>query len=99
YFGGDAAAGENWGGTLDDVAVWSNAMPASSIRGLARGTFTPANAPLTGTTTPPVLVPRMNDTFNGPALSSAWTATDRGLEQNGPAGYNAPDLAANPGRV
>src|SRR6185503_13967299 len=51
------------------------------------------------TTTPPVLVPRMNDTFNGPALSSAWTATDRGLEQNGPAGYNAPDLAANPGRV
>ena len=99
YFGGDAVAGENWGGMLDDVAVWTNALPASSVRGIARGTFTPANAPLTGTTTPPTLFPRMSDTFNGPALSSAWTATDRGLEQNAPAGYNPPDLTTNPGRV
>jgi hypothetical protein len=99
YMGGDAAAGENWGGQLDDVAVWNNAMPVSSVRGIARGQFTPANAPLTGTTTPPILLPRMSDNFDAPALSPSWTVTDRGLEQNAPAGYNPPDLATNPGRL
>jgi hypothetical protein len=79
--------------------VWNSALPVSSVRGIARGAFTPATAPLTGTTTPPVLFPRMSDTFDGPALSGAWTTTDRGLEQNAPAGYNPPDLTTNPGRV
>jgi hypothetical protein len=44
YFGGDKA-GENWNGKLDDVAVWTNALPASSIVSLANGSATPLTAP------------------------------------------------------
>ncbi|MES2706602.1 MAG: lamin tail domain-containing protein [Verrucomicrobiota bacterium] len=44
YFGGDKAS-ENWSGSLDDVALWTRALPASSVAGLASGTFTPLSAP------------------------------------------------------
>ena len=44
YFGGDRV-NENWAGKLDDVAVWTKALPASSITGLANGTLTPLTAP------------------------------------------------------
>ncbi len=48
YFGGDQV-NENWGGRMDDVAVWTKALPAASITGLANGTLTPLTAP-TGST-------------------------------------------------
>ncbi len=44
YFGGDKMS-ENWTGKLDDVAVWTKALPATSISSLAAGTVTPLTAP------------------------------------------------------
>jgi len=44
YMGGDKFA-EWWQGRLDDVAIWTDALPASSIAGLADGTLTPLTAP------------------------------------------------------
>ena len=44
YFGGDKG-GERWAGRLDDIAVWTKALPASSIASLANGTVTPLTAP------------------------------------------------------
>ncbi len=44
--------GSNWNetsnflGSLDDLAIWKDALPASSIAGLASGAFTPDTAPL-----------------------------------------------------
>lgn len=99
YMGGDAAAGENWGGSLDDVAVWTDALPRSSIVGIARGLYSPAAAPTTapggGT---PIFTELYRDEFNDPVLS-AWIPTTRGLENNAPAGYNPPDVTTNPGRL
>lgn len=92
--GGDPIDGENWGGFLDDVALWTDALPRSSVAGIARGIYTPANAPLSsGGGGGPVLAPVFNDDFSGGTLSPAWTPVDRGLEQVGPAGYNAPSVA------
>lgn len=92
--GGDPTDGENWGGFLDDVALWTDALPRSSIAGIARGIYTPANAPLSGGGGGGgVLAPVFNDDFSGGTLSPAWTPTTRGLEQNAPAGYNAPSVA------
>lgn len=45
YLGGDRHA-EQWAGLLDDVATWTDALPASSIEGLANGTYTPGTAPI-----------------------------------------------------
>jgi hypothetical protein len=97
YMGGDAAAGENWGGMIDDVALWTNALPTSSVVGLSNGTYTPTNAPITGGGGggPTVFQPIFEDTFDEPDLSPAWTPVDKGLEQVGPAGYNAPSVAGN----
>ncbi len=47
YFGGDRTA-ENWSGRLDDVALWTRALPAASVAGLAAGTLTPMTAPTLG---------------------------------------------------
>lgn len=44
YMGGDKF-GEFWQGRLDEVAIWSDALPADSIAGLADGTLTPLTAP------------------------------------------------------
>jgi hypothetical protein len=44
YFGGSQTI-EPWAGRLDDVAVWTKALPASSITSLANGTVTPLTAP------------------------------------------------------
>jgi len=85
YFGGNQAA-ESWAGMIDDVATWTNPMPARSIVGLASGAYTPATAPLAAGGSLPTLA---TDSFNSLA---GWTATNRGLENNAPAGYNAPAL-------
>lgn len=99
YMGGDAAAGENWGGLLDDVAVWTDALPRSSISGIARGLYTPTTAPTTGPGGgTPVFSELYLDQFDDPVLS-AWIPTTRGLENNAPAGYNPPDVTTNPGRL
>jgi len=44
YMGGDKFA-EWWQGRIDDVAIWTDAMPSNSIAGLADGTYTPLTAP------------------------------------------------------
>jgi hypothetical protein len=44
YMGGDKFA-EWWQGRMDDVAIWTDALPTNSIAGLANGTLTPLTAP------------------------------------------------------
>ncbi len=44
YMGGDKFD-EWWQGRLDDVAIWTDALPSNSIAGLANGTLTPLTAP------------------------------------------------------
>ena len=44
YMGGDRF-GEWWQGRMDDVAVWTDALPSNSIAGLASGAYTPLTAP------------------------------------------------------
>ena len=44
YMGGDKYA-EWWQGRIDDVAIWTDALPSNSIAGLASGTYTPLTAP------------------------------------------------------
>jgi hypothetical protein len=90
YFGGNAGL-EPWGGRLDDVAIWTDALPHTSAVGLAKGTFTPTNAPRTGSV-PPAKQTVFSDNFSA-GISGKWTPTDRGLENNAPAGYNPPDTA------
>jgi hypothetical protein len=85
YFGGDQQ-NESWAGRLDDIATWTNPMPARSIVGLASGAYTPATAPLAASALP-TLATSSFDSLDG------WTATNRGLENNAPAGYNAPSVA------
>lgn len=45
WIGGDPDANEYGDGAIDDVALWSRALPLESIQGLADGTFTPLDAP------------------------------------------------------
>ena len=52
YFGGDKT-NENWAGKLDDIAVWTKALPATSISSLAAGSVTPLTAP-TGSSSVPL---------------------------------------------
>ncbi len=85
YFGGNQG-NESWAGLLDDVATWTSPVPGSSIVGMARGLYTPATAPLTASGPLPTLVTDSFDSLAG------WNATTRGLENNAPAGYNAPAL-------
>ena len=59
YFGGDQRE-ENWGGRLDDAAIWERALPASSIAGLADGSLTPLTAPATAAGTPGDLNTELN---------------------------------------
>ena len=44
FFGGDQTS-ENTPGRIDDVAVWTKALPAASIASLASGSVTPLTAP------------------------------------------------------
>lgn len=44
YMGGDKFA-EWWHGRMDDVAIWTDALPTNAIAGLANGTLTPLTAP------------------------------------------------------
>ena len=88
FFGGNEIL-EPWNGRLDDVAIWTDALPTSSAVGLAKGTFTPATAPRTAPPQPAKQTVLSDDFSAG--ISGKWTATDRGLENNGPVGYNPPD--------
>ncbi|MCA9171914.1 MAG: lamin tail domain-containing protein, partial [Planctomycetales bacterium] len=46
YLGGAPnAAGEVAAGALDDVAVWTKALPLQAVQGLARGVYSPLDAP------------------------------------------------------
>jgi hypothetical protein len=79
YFGGNGFQ-ETWTGQMDDVATWTNAMPTSSIVGIAKGTYTPANAPLTSTSPPRVT--KFSDNFSsgwqiGPRRTADSRITDR----------------------
>jgi len=90
YFGGDpAASGEGWQGMIDDVATWRAALPTVSVQGLADNTLRPDTAPLLWDAVP--LIEVFADRFDGDL--SAWTPTSRGLENNTPAGYDAPAIA------
>lgn len=82
FFGGNGSL-ESWAGRLDDVATWTNPMPGRSVVGLANGAYTPTTAPQTANALPTLAT----DNFSSLA---GWTPTTRGLENNGPAGYNAP---------
>ena len=83
YFGGDKT-NENWSGKLDDIAVWTKALPATAIASLAAGTVTPLTAP-TGSsggvlTTPLALGPvthyfRKTFTFSGAKERTTLTLT------------------------
>jgi Concanavalin A-like lectin/glucanases superfamily len=86
YFGGDKTV-ENWTGKLDDIAIWSDALPTSTVVGLAKGVYNPPTAPTTAT--PPTLQPIFSDSFQTGLTN--WIPTNRGLENNAPAGYNPPD--------
>ena len=44
YMGGDKFA-EWWQGRMDDVAIWTDALPTNAIAGLANGSLTPLTAP------------------------------------------------------
>jgi len=44
YMGGDKFS-ERWHGRLDDVAIWTDALPTNAIAGLADETYTPLTAP------------------------------------------------------
>jgi hypothetical protein len=44
-FMGGNGVNESWSGWLDDVALWSKAVPAAAVAALAAGTYTPANLP------------------------------------------------------
>jgi hypothetical protein len=99
YFGGDADAGENWQGLMDDVAVWTDGLPTQSIAGLAGGMYDPQTAPTTGPAGPLAAV-IFSDDFTADAVDTAkWAVTDRGLENNAPAGYDPPSTTANPDQL
>lgn len=47
YLGAERATGSRWTwGSMDDVAVWDDALSADAIAGLADDTYTPLTAPL-----------------------------------------------------
>ena len=78
FFGGDRA-NENWNGRIDEVAIWSSAIPKAAIAGIGTGAFSPIS-----------LDNVMTDSF---VDLSAWTSTNRGLEANAAAGYDAQSLS------
>lgn len=88
FFGGDRNV-ENWNGALDDVALWTDALPLSSITGIATGKYTPANAPRTASA--PAYVPVFSENFSA-GLEGKWNVTNRGLENNADAGYLEPNV-------
>jgi hypothetical protein len=88
YFGGNETL-EPWNGRLDDVAIWTDALPTISAVGLAKGAYTPSTAPRSAPIPPPKQTV-FSDNFSG-GISGKWTPSDRGLENNAPAGYNVPD--------
>ncbi|MEX2186946.1 MAG: lamin tail domain-containing protein [Pirellulales bacterium] len=104
YFGGDTT-NENWTGRIDDVAVWTKALPAQSVVGLAGGQYTPLTAPTQfttsgggGDTSPGPVV--FSEDFANPTIDpAAWESTTQGLEALGPAGYSAPNTTTNAGRL
>lgn len=89
YFGGDRDQ-ENWTGRLDDVAIWTDALPAASVRALARGEVNPQTA---STVAPTINYSTVfSEDFSG-TIDAKWFESNRGLETNAEAGYDAPSTA------
>jgi hypothetical protein len=87
FFGGDTV-NENWGGRMDDVAVWQNSeIQTGAILGLAANTISHEAAMDFSVTAPSTV---FTDEFDSDL--SQWTVTNRGLEQNAPAGYDVPSV-------
>lgn len=89
YFGGNQTQ-ENWVGRLDDVAIWTDALPTSSVIGLAKGTLTPTTAP---TSAPGVTYTTVFSENFSAGVEGKWNITNRGLQQNAEAGYDAPNTS------
>lgn len=90
YMGGDAVAGENWQGRLSDVALWTDALPLTTIASLASGTVRPDAAPLTEAPPPAVMATVLEDSFASGL--DKWDVTNLGLENTGNVGYNPPSV-------
>ena len=90
YFGGDPAAGEEWEGSLDEPALFRAPLPSETIAKLADGSLKPDTAPLL--ITAPVLATVLSDNFSTNLAN--WTVSNRGLENNAAAGYDAPVITA-----
>lgn len=88
FFGGDEGR-ELWAGRLDDVALWDNALPASSIVSLARDASNPSTVPLTGVE-PAELEVTFSDDFSGNL--DKWVVSNRGLESTAPSTYDPPTI-------
>ena len=61
YIGGDPGVREYLDGQVDDVAVWSRALPEKTVAGLFDGTYTPLTAP-TARTDGPIIPDDLPDT-------------------------------------
>lgn len=61
FLGGDPDAGEYADGLIDDVAVWTRALPEIAVQGLANGEFSPLTAPTT-VKDGPIIPPGLPDT-------------------------------------
>ncbi|YCM44659.1 lamin tail domain-containing protein [Verrucomicrobiaceae bacterium 227] len=72
YFGGDQA-NESWQGRLDDPAIWEAALPATSIAGLANGSFTPLTAPTEGGAGPGNLETKLSDATDTSYFRQSFT--------------------------
>jgi hypothetical protein len=93
-FMGGNGVNESWSGWLDDVALWSKAVPAAAVAALAAGTYTPANLPTNAQVIdngpfpvpaavrfPTAATQAMADEFAGDAIDgSRWEVIDQGLE-------------------
>jgi hypothetical protein len=85
YLGGNAAT-ESWQGRIDDVGLWTNAIPVANVAKLASGTATPGSIGNGA-----AYANKLSDNFS--STNALWNATNRGLENNNPAGYNAPNIS------
>ncbi len=103
FFMGGNGTNESWAGWLDDVALWSKALPAAAITQLATNVATPATVPTNATLIdngpfpipaavqfPTVNTTELSDAFAGTTIDTAkWAVIDQGLEQATPSSLSA----------
>ena len=84
YLGGDAA-GEQWQGKLDNVAIFDHPLTPAELQNTISGFFAPFTA------TPAAA---MSDSFDGPGLDTTkWEPINQGLESKVGGGYDEPTIA------